>query len=423
MMKTIARSFFALAILAASGLLASCSSSGGTSGNVATIVVDGGPVSGQIYPNGAFATATICQPGSTTNCATVNHLLLDTGSYGLRVLQTELGSLSLTPITSNGQTLNDCVSFVDGSFLWGKVALANVQIAGEAASIPVHVVADPPGGSGQIPTSCSNGGTDEDNQTGLGANGILGVGPEPTDCELAGANYCDGSTGSVAPVYYLCTSSYVCTDTTATPDDQQVTNPVVAFATDTNGTVITFPAVAAAQATATGTITFGISTESNNAVPRTATVYQMDANDNFATTFSTLYWPQSFIDSGSNAYFIPDYTNWIPICSDDTSFFCPANTENLSAQNEGTSGVLGPVTDFSMGNADSLFSNSGDAAFGVLGGPNDSSPPTACTQGSSGYTGDCSFDWGLPFFYGRTVFTSIDTKTVNGQPTTPWWAY
>jgi hypothetical protein len=206
------------------------------------------------------------------------------------------------------------------------------------------------------------------------------------------------------------------------PDNQQVTNPVVAFPVDNNGTMITFPAVAAGQGTATGTITFGIGTESNNAVPGTATVYQLDGNDNFATTFSGEYLPQSFIDSGSNAYFIPDDNGVITICSDGNGFFCPTSADNLSAQNSGTSGILGPVTDFTIGNADTLLGNTSDTAFSQLGGPNDGTG-TACTNGGNGYTGDCSFDWGLPFFFGNTVFTSIDTKTVTGQPTTPWWAY
>jgi hypothetical protein len=34
------------------------------------------------------------------------------------------------------------------------------------------------------------------------------------------------------------------------------------------------------------------------------------------------------------------------------------------------------------------------------------------------------FDWGLPFFYGRTVFTGIDgVPPPVGVPAGPFWAY
>jgi hypothetical protein len=59
---------------------------------------------------------------------------------------------------------------------------------------------------------------------------------------------------------------------------------------------------------------------------------------------------------------------------------------------------------FSIGNAVTLI-NSPSTAFNNLGGDN----PGA-------------FDWGLPFFFGRTVFIGIE-----GQPsaagTGPYWAY
>ena len=74
---------------------------GSTGSNVTAISVDGGPTVGQIdggiYPNGAFASATICAPGSTTNCVTVNGLLVDTGSTGVRVLQSAVPRSTCPP--------------------------------------------------------------------------------------------------------------------------------------------------------------------------------------------------------------------------------------------------------------------------------------------------------------------------------------
>ena len=52
------------------------STTGSTTSNVMAISVNGGPTvnlpGGGIYPNGAFASATICAPGSTTDCALPN---------------------------------------------------------------------------------------------------------------------------------------------------------------------------------------------------------------------------------------------------------------------------------------------------------------------------------------------------------------
>ena len=76
------------------------------------------------------------------------------------------------------------------------------------------------------------------------------------------------------------------------------------------------------------------------------------------------------------------------------------------------------IINFQVDNFDrDVASNPEDAAFGYIArGPSESTP---CQNGQ----GDCMFDWGLPFFYGRKVFTSIDTQMVANQPKTPWWAY
>jgi hypothetical protein len=349
----------------------------------------------------------------------VDGILVDTGSYGLRVLSGALSTIGLQPITSNGQTLNNCVAFADGSFLWGQVELADVYLSGEiASSVPVQVIADPTGFS--IPSTCDQGGTDEDNQTALGANGILGVGPEPNDCTLAGVNYCDNS--SPVPVYYACASGSTCT-VASVPLNDQVTNPIVAFPVDNNGVILNFPAVSGAQPSVSGTMTFGVGTQSNNGLG-SQTVYTMDTTDGdvIRTTYAGLFLPYSFIDSGSNAYFIPNPTAEITVCTDFTSFFCPSSLLNETATNAGATQGSGNVP-FQIDNTDNLFATNGgaDAAYGDLGGPNGTA---TCTNTGTGYTGSCSFDWGLPFFFGKTVYVTIDGQGVpTGQPAAPWWAY
>jgi len=89
-----------------------------------------------------------------------------------------------------------------------------------------------------------------------------------------------------------------------------------------------------------------------------------------------------------------------------SSFYCPTSLLSLSATQVGTNAVNNPVV-FSVDNTASLFA---DPAKTVL-------PNLAGTIGNAR-----SFDWGLPFFYGRRVFTGIE-----GQPsvlgTGPFYAF
>ncbi len=186
-----------------------------TGANVLAIAVNGGPemnvANGYIYQNAAFAAATICAPGSTSNCVTIDNLLVDTGSTGLRVFDSEVSSLNLPTVNaSNGSAAYDCVSFADGTYLWGTVQQADVTLGGETASkVPVHVISSSASG---VPSSCSNGGENDNTALLLGANGILGVGVEPTDCFYAGGSACDPSSGLTSPpypAYYTCSGSAV----------------------------------------------------------------------------------------------------------------------------------------------------------------------------------------------------------------------
>lgn len=401
-----------------------------TPSNVLPIAVDGGPTASQtggaIYVNGAFASATICTPGSTSNCVTVDHLLVDTGSSGLRVLQTAIPSLKLPAVnTSNGSPAYDCVSFVDRAFLWGPVQEADVTLAGETArDLPIQVISSTSSG---VPASCSNGSTQNQNtQASLGANGILGIGLEPTDCFFAGTSTCDRSSGLASPptpAYYTCSGS-ACAPAFISKANQ-VANPAVFFSTDNNGVIIKLGSVSGSAASVTGSLIFGIGTESNNQLASTATVLTLTC-DNFSTTFenhtlgitdaTTCAGPGSFIDSGSNALFFPNLAN-ITTCpakssvGDISSFYCPSSLQNFAATNKGANDAT-KAANFSVDNAENLFTNtstSSDAALGTLAGTN----PTGV-----------GFDWGLPFFYGNQVYMAIDGQNVPAkEPAAPWWAY
>lgn len=397
--------------------------------NVMAISVNGGPTASQldggVYPNGAFASATICVPGSTSECVAVSGLLVDTGSTGLRVLQSAVSSLNLPSVNaSSGSAAYDCVSFVDNSYMWGPVQAADVILGGETAShLPIQVIS----ASANVPSNCSNGSTtNDDTLAALGANGILGIGSERTDCFYQGASACSptsGLTSAPSPAYYTC-SGATCNPAFIDTSDQ-VSNPVVLFPTDNNGVIVELPAVSGSAASVSGSVVFGIGTESNNQLPSIATVFTLNC-DEFTTSFedqtygitnpSTCAGPGSFIDSGSNGLFFPNAAT-IPRCSSDTSagdlssFYCPTSTEDFTATLSGA-GNTSKSASFRVQNAESLFTSSStesDAAYSGLAGINPSG---------------VGFDWGLPFFYGVNLYTSIDGQSMpTGTPAAPWWAY
>ena len=167
---------------------------GGTSGgtgttptgaNVQAISVDTGPAAlvnaGTPAVNTAYTAVMICSPGSTTNCQTIDHIQIDTGSSGLRLLASVLTISLPLQVDSNSTVIAECTQFVDGSS-WGPIRQADVKVGGETASTQeVQVIGDaayPTVGPG-----CP--GPAENTVTAFGANGILGVGPFIQDCGAA----------------------------------------------------------------------------------------------------------------------------------------------------------------------------------------------------------------------------------------------
>jgi len=383
---------------------------GGSAQNSVALSVDGGPPGiAPNYPDAAFTSVTVCVPG-TANCQTIDHVLVDTGSYGLRILK--LGSAPLTlPLAQEG-TLAECAQFVD-SFTWGPVMMADVKMAGEVASnVPLQVIGDSGTNAGfpEIPNTCQtsvvcpSSSCSADTLQTLGANGLLGVGSFIQDC------------GSCTGFYYSCPTASTCTQTTALLA-QQVANPVAMFASDNNGVLIQLPAIASGsgQATAAGTMFFGIGTQSNNALGN-ATIFQMDEFGDFTTVYNGHSYPGSFLDSGSNGiFFLTTALTGMPDCGDgDTGFYCPAASTPFTTTTEGTTGTgTSETVAFNAANVNLL--PAANTAFNDLTGENPICPVTP------GTTAPC-FDWGLPFFFGRNVYTAIEGRSTPAGPG-PYWAY
>ena len=368
---------------------------GATEPNVLAVVVDPGPQDIG-YTNGLFATVTLCVPG-TSNCQTIDHLLVDTGSTGVRVLES-LITLPLPIVRdSSGQALAECTPFVDGT-AWGPVKMADVQLGGEAAAgLPIQLIGEK---TYAMPTGCT-GTAITDFQT-LAANGILGVGLYLQDCGAACAR--PATSRSNPGVYYACTGPTSGCSVASVPTVQQVPNPVAYFPVDNNGVIIQLPSISESGAPSVpGLLVFGIGTQANNGLG-SAAVLALDGSGFTATAFpvgGTAY--TSILDSGSNGLFFLDATTTgLNMCTGGLKdFYCPTATTALSATMVTASGS-GARVDFSVANASRLNANA--FAFSNLAGA------------MPGFPGDPTlpaFDWGLPFYFGRSVYTAIESRNTH----------
>jgi Protein of unknown function (DUF3443) len=379
---------------------------GGPSGpNVAPLTVEIGP-GGPTFVNIPFVTITVCAPGSN-NCQTIDNIEVDTGSTGVRVIASVLNAslLSALPqqfVAATTTPVVECAQFADG-YSWGPVVSADVSIASEKASgIPIQVIGD--SAFTQIPADCSMPvPNEEDTVATFGANGIIGVGVFAQDCGSACA------TGVIAGTYYGCPTNGASCAGIMQPTNLQVSHPVAAFASDNNGVIIELPSVAAGgAASASGALVFGIGTESNN-VFGNATILATDPiMGTITVTFGGTQYPVSFLDSGSNAYYFTDSS--LSACAQGTAgegFFCQAASLSASITTLASTQL---TANFTIGNATTMIdADPTAAAYPQLAGPIGASDPQ-------------SFDFGLPYFYGRNVYTAIEGMSAGGS-TGPFVAY
>ncbi|MBV8618538.1 MAG: DUF3443 family protein [Curvibacter sp.] len=430
MSKTLARialirHLFALALLAC---LSACGGGGSPSSlvnplasNQTQILVDGGPASLKIngfngVPNAPYVTLTICAPGSITNCQTVDHIIMDTGSVGLRIQAQALNAymLAALPVQTDASSRNigECYQYVEG-YVWGSVRSADLTIGGETSgSMPMQVIGD---NLAPVPTACaSSGGTSDNSIAAFNANGIIGIGTNPTDCGTLCSN---GTIGSAGYPYYACTgtgSSATCVQTaqgasTGAPN-QQLPNPVSTFAVDNNGTLISMPSVpSGGQANLTGTLTFGIGTRTNNGLGSANIVPASIYTGYIVTLFDGYTLANSYVDSGTSVYTFND--GKVPYCTSGTyaGFYCPPSPLTLSAINVGQNGLYNNVS-FTVSNPSSM-----NLSYSVL-------PQMAVVASAFGQAIPTAFAWGFPFFYGRNVYTAIAGASTPGG-TGPYFAY
>lgn len=365
--------------------------------NAVPILVSAGGNSIRNFP---MVSVTLCKANTnaTSNCSTIPNVLLDTGSYGLRVFASSVPTVTLNALAnisvSDGTTA-ECANFGSGD-TWGTVRAADLRMSGEIAkNVSIQVIGDNANLSVNMPAACTTG-PNIAAVSQIGANGILGVGVALNDCGAACANQ------ALPGTYYSCRDA-TCTPV-AVPVAQQITNPVALFPIDNNGVIVEMAQVPDTGAlTSIGTLVFGIDTQSNNALANTsATVLPTGGAGNLTAMFNgRMYRNRAFMDSGSNGLFFEDAT--LPVNSN--GFFDPLSpigrTMTLVAANSATT-----TAQFNVANATALFS-SGNFAFNNLAAPL-----------FSGYV-----DLGIPFYYGRHIYHGIAGKTSVGGGTGPYVAY
>jgi hypothetical protein len=372
--------------------------------NVLLITVNGSLCSAATsssYPNKPCVSVTVCSPGGTTDCQTINDILLDTGSSGLRIFKQVL-TVSLTQETIDSSALAECIQYGGGTSDWGPVEMANIILGNEpAVQVPIQVIDQT---FGTPPESCQ-GQYPDTSPAEAGFNGILGVSFFAQDC---GSACVDPDTNYM---YYTCNGT-VCT-LTAIPLSSQVPNPVALLPEDNNGVIVQLPDVpSGGSISVNGQLLLGIGTRSNNTPSAGVKAYAANNNPadenygEFLTTFkgNLLY---SFLDTGSNGLFFPGCLTSLPDCgSSNSGWFCPLSLVSLSATNEGASGAPKVAVSIQIGNSDSLFSSS-SMVFPDIGGD------IGCYS---------EFDWGIPFHLGKNVYIGIE-NTSSTLGTGPYWAY
>ncbi|RFO97607.1 hypothetical protein DIC66_07020 [Rhodoferax lacus] len=432
--RSVWRSASGLAAVFLSGFLASCGGGGGSSSsavvatfpaspallsdsNVAALLVQAGPGANVNMP---YVSVRVCEP-NTRRCTTIDNVLVDTGSTGLRLFASQVNAAITLPAHTIGSssTISECAQFLN-TLAWGSVKVADVEMGGQLAFSGVGVERAPAvpvqlmdAGHASIPAACTGApllatSTNASNNTQmLTANGILGVGLFASDRQH----------------YYDCASPATGCELTGLTGvrryplpAQQVQNPVSLFVSgNNNGVVIQLPALptsnsggtATGVSSAQGYLIFGVGTQANNRLNQ-ASVIPVNAQGNFTTVYRGVSYASSFLDSGSNGLYFNDpapsvLAGTCRLASND--FYCPGSTQNLTARMQ--TATSSASVSFSISSADTLFSQSTHFAFSNLGGNMGGEPISPCPVGG------CTFDWGLPFFFGRTVYTVIEGKSVN----------
>ena len=327
---------------------------------------------------------TVCVP-KTQNCVTIDDVMVDTGSTGLRLEASALPSGLHFPavVGPDRKRLAECLRFV-GDDAWGPLERADLRIGGLTASgLPIQIIGD----AAQLqPASCPR------SEVHPTANGTLGIGSHLTDCQ----GECRQT--AAAPVYFRCGEERCEPLEGRVAETYRLPNPVSSFDLHNNGVVFDLPD-AAGEGTldSVGTLTFGVGTGDDNRLDPAAIV-MLDERGRFTTLYAGRDYPDSYIDSGTETYIVPD--DVLPRCRGMTWAFCVTPDVTREAIVVGRDGARTALP-FRVGNYRQIRQRGfgASAEIAVAAGP------------KSG-----AFVWGAPFFLGKRVAVVMEGRAVPGAP-------
>jgi hypothetical protein len=158
---------------------------------------------------------------------------------------------------------------------------------------------------------------------------------------------------------------------------------------------------------------FGLGTQTDNSLPATGlTALGADANGDFSVTYNggTVPLP-GLIDTGTDSYQFDDPSMAVCTSAAWVGYYCPATAPQsvfaVNASATSTTAITPSgtnIVDFAVADPNSFVANA--AAYAEL----------------AGGGGSTRFTWGLPFFYGRTVYVGFEGRT-SGSFTGPYYAY
>ena len=373
--------------------------------------------------NKPFVSVTICAPGQTSkgSCATIDNVLGDTGSIGLRIF----GGPSRWPFallkSGGGVAVIECQMFSDGRALWGPIVSADLIIGGEkAVNIPMQMI--DAGYAGAFELGICEPGKQIQSAQDAGFNGILGLnfltrdklgtyysiygaqGAPVTDCSFNG--------GVLMNNNQTCVITWQNPPTQLDPSgvyDFRPVNPVTQFPVDNNGFIITMqnlrptkpPSKTPGQSSsATRTLTFGINTKANNRVPASANFFFTEAEGGVFTAVEPDASYPALIDSGTQGWVVPPSLKPGVLfeCNGVPTWYCALPPTDVQID------IPSGTVKFTIGNYLNLI-ETGAGAFDDIAGP---IPPP----------GNGAVILGMPFFYGRTIYFGL-----GGPPGTDFYAY
>jgi hypothetical protein len=348
-----------------------------TGEHVAQVSVNGQRCGANSYVNEPCVAIKLCLPG-TNFCQIIDNILLDTGSYGLRVFKSTL-SLNFPNLTNSAnRPYGTCALFGSGAS-WGSMARADIVLGNvfssgiKANNIPFQII---DANFAQSATLCNDGEVDESPAT-AGFNGILGVGFFAQDCGPGCANNVNNG------LYFSCTGNS-CTDT-AMPLSGQTTNPVPFLSTHNNGYVIALPPVSPSGATSVeGVWILGIETATNNQPYPGINTITTSSNYGYSQAIYQTRTTYGLLDTGTNGYAFFDST--LPTCN---RFYCVTGSFTVSMLGYNNLAIQVPfnlVNLNSLSNSKNVFNN---IAFQLE-------------------AEDNIFILGLPFFLGKVIFFGVE---------------